>query len=59
MRPTRQVAIRGDDGAVLIEDKPEWKTIERWLHLDSNPCTGKCGYEGEGSRFSYYFYFFF
>eukprot|EP01126_Amoeba_proteus_P013605 TRINITY_DN1581_c0_g2_i1.p1 TRINITY_DN1581_c0_g2~~TRINITY_DN1581_c0_g2_i1.p1 ORF type:complete len:277 (-),score=50.77 TRINITY_DN1581_c0_g2_i1:130-960(-) len=35
LRPTRN--IRFKDGSV--HDKPEWKTVSKWLHWDQNPWT--------------------
>jgi len=35
MRPTKNVQFK--DG---VRDKPEWKTISQWLHLDMNPWNG-------------------
>ena len=55
MRPTRNIQL--PDGSLM--DKPQWKTIEEWLHWDMCPWTGlttsfswcvkdlnlNCGYE--------------
>lgn len=38
MRPTKGIVFPNSNEPV---DKPAWRTIERWLHLDSNPNTGE------------------
>jgi len=45
LRPTKKVPFPD-----VEKDMPEWKTIDKWLHLDSNPITGICGLAG----FNYY-----
>jgi hypothetical protein len=35
IRPTKNIIINGE-----LVDKPEWKTLSEWLHLDMNPFTG-------------------
>lgn len=42
MRPTKNVKFPNGEE----KDVPEWKTIERWLHLDSNPIEGLCSLAG-------------
>ena len=48
MRPTKRIPsepLPSDIGRCSVpegfqgEDKPEWKTISKWLHWDLNPCT--------------------
>jgi len=37
LRPTKNIVFDATSPPV---DKPEWRTIDKWLHLDSNPQTG-------------------
>lgn len=41
MRPTKVRVPRAeeDGGGFVVEDHPEWKTEERWVHWDQNPWT--------------------
>lgn len=48
MRPTKD--ILWDVASNTYCDKPEWKTISEWLHLDMNPLTGRCTTYGFQSR---------
>jgi ectoine hydroxylase-related dioxygenase (phytanoyl-CoA dioxygenase family) len=41
-RPT--VGVRMRDGSVV--DKPEWRTLPQWLHIDCNPWTKMCSTYG-------------
>jgi len=38
MRPTK-VRVPDANGELVVEDHPEWKTEERWVHWDQNPWT--------------------
>jgi ectoine hydroxylase-related dioxygenase (phytanoyl-CoA dioxygenase family) len=42
MRPTKNIPF--SDG--VVADKPDWKTADRWIHLDCNPDTGRCSVAG-------------
>lgn len=39
MRPTRDIFFPTLN---KTEDRPTWKTLSEWLHLDMNPLTGRC-----------------
>ena len=38
MRPTRNIFFPSLN---QTEDRPDWKTVSEWLHLDMNPLTGR------------------
>lgn len=53
MRPTRNVCYK--DGTIK-EDVPEWRTMDRWLHLDANPLNNKAsiaGFRDDGSKIDF------
>ncbi|CAF0728421.1 unnamed protein product [Adineta steineri] len=39
MRPTKGITFKNnnDDGSVVIEDRPDWRSKPNWLHWDQNP----------------------
>ena len=43
MRPTRNIFFPSLN---QTEDRPEWKTVSEWLHLDMNPLTGRASTYG-------------
>ena len=43
MRPTRDIFF---PSLHQTEDRPEWKTMSEWLHLDMNPLTGRASTYG-------------